>query len=112
MPSAVTRMRLHWSQKQPVIGRIRPTAPRYPGIPYRRATPACSISSSDGQRSSTSPAGRNRSFGQDALGPMGISSIKRTSMGLSRVSATKSMISSSLTPPISTVLIFTCSNPT
>ena len=104
-------MRSQLAQKQRVSGRIRPTVPRWPGARYSSATPSPPTGVSSGTAASTAPADRKRSRGKAAQTPIGISSMKRTDRSSARVKPTKSAISSSLTPPISTTLSFVRVNP-
>ena len=61
--------------------------------------------SSSGQASSTTSAETNRSRGQRAHSPIGISSMKRTSTGPRLAMSTSLGTSSTLTPPMSTQFI-------
>ena len=99
-------MRSQSAQKRWLIGRIRPIFPFQPGIRYNSATPLFGRRCSSGRACSTTSAERNRSRGQSAHSPIGMSSMKRTSYFPSCASCASAGISSAFTPPSSTALSF------
>ena len=109
LPSGVILNLLHSGQKCALSGLIRPTLPFAFGSAYSRATPDAPAGSSSGTAERTFEFSMNRSSGQWAHSPIGISSMNRTSTGRSRVRATRSGISASFAPPMSTAFIFTVS---